>query len=242
MAIDNAIYISELDETLPQNSDPRAEGAGQMRATKRALVNTFPNLNGEVTATHDQLNHAATVNISRGMILDWFGPYQTPPENWAFCDGSTLTLEDGTLFTIPDLRDRFVKSVAFNEDGDVVENVGDVGGNHSGIQKHSHKHTHDKGTMKITGLVAPVSQTLLQSTIVSEGALGRTDDSYSANGTPDDADGQRVQGIKLDTSLNGGSGWTGVTSEDATEVGTEGGNQPAYMVLAKIIFVGPYTA
>lgn len=236
MAIDNAIYINELDETIPQNSDPRAEGAGQMRATKRALVNTFPNLGGEVTATHDQLNQVATVNITRGMILDWYGPYDNPPASWAFCDGSTLTLDDGTLYTVPDLRNRFVKSVAFDDDGNVTENVGVTGGDNSGIQKHSHKHTHQRGTMEITGRLQYISETW--------GKMGSAEGAFTyegglrASGTPNKTDSSNAGAADFKASNT----WTGATTEDATEVGTEGGNQPAYMVLAKIIFVGPYTA
>ncbi len=233
MAIDNALFISEMDTNSPLNSDPRAEGAGQMRAIKRALQNSFPNINGEVTATPEQLNQVATINVTRGMIVDWYGEWDNPPENWAFCDGSTLTLDDGTIYTIPDLRDKFVKCVSFDDDGNVVEGVGDTGGDHDGIAKHEHIHKHSRGNMEIDGFFGGDDRIADNPT---SGAFYPISSNAPGRGSEGSGDAGRL-GFRASRS------WSGKTSEpeDTTEIGTDGGNQPAYMVLAKIIFVGPYT-
>ncbi len=234
MSIDNAGYIGNMDVDSPMNSDPRAEGAGQMRAIKRAMQNSFPNITEEVKATAAQLNQLATVNISIGMILDWYGKYDNPPENWAFCDGSTLTLDNGTLYTVPDLTNKFVKCVSLDKDGNVIEDVGDTGGDHNGVAIHSHDHTHEKGSMEITGRMAYISETW--------GALGKTEGAFEWEGgikagkTPEDTDSSNTGACNFKAS----NSWSGETSEDKTEAGTDGGNQPEYMVLAKIIFVGPH--
>lgn len=124
MAIDNAIYIGEMDTDSPLNSDPRAEGAGQMRAIKRAVQNSFPNINGEVTATETELSAIGPVAqvFQYGFVSQWFGAYNpdnTPlegewfglPEGWAALDGRTWSNVIGQASDriLPDLRGRFTK-------------------------------------------------------------------------------------------------------------------------------------
>lgn len=110
MAIDSAPYIKEMDLTSPSNRDPRVEGAGQIRAVKTALKNSFPNIGGEVTADHVKMNQvfqAGTPTV--GMIMMFGG--STAPSGWAFCDGRAY---NGVL--TPDLRNRFI--VGWNPNGE----------------------------------------------------------------------------------------------------------------------------
>lgn len=111
MTIDRAPFIQGLNETIPANRDPRAEGAGQIRAIKTALKNSFPNVDGEVTANADRMNDVfGSAMPTIGMIMMFGGP--NLPEGWAWCDGGIYN----NIIT-PDLRGRFVMgaNIAYRE-------------------------------------------------------------------------------------------------------------------------------
>lgn len=57
MAVENATFISELQVSNPTAGDPVGEGYEHINVTKGVLVNTFPNLSGQVTATPGHLNN-----------------------------------------------------------------------------------------------------------------------------------------------------------------------------------------
>ena len=57
MAIEAAIYIHELDETLPDgSSDRKSEGDNVLKLLKAVLKTTLSGIRGAVTATHLELN------------------------------------------------------------------------------------------------------------------------------------------------------------------------------------------
>lgn len=56
MTVESATYIDGLDSSLPSGSDSRAEGDNHIRLLKSVLKTTFPNINGAVNATDEQLN------------------------------------------------------------------------------------------------------------------------------------------------------------------------------------------
>lgn len=57
MGLEAATYIHELDASNPTGADPRAQGDDHVRLIKDTLQNTFPNVAGEITASHTQLNY-----------------------------------------------------------------------------------------------------------------------------------------------------------------------------------------
>lgn len=100
MALENATYVNQLVPSNPTSTDSVAQADDHMRLIKSTLVNTFPNLSGQVTATAAALSLVTETNqISTGMILIWSGSLGAIPSGWALCDGTNGT---------PDLRDRFV--------------------------------------------------------------------------------------------------------------------------------------
>ncbi len=121
MAIDNAAYIADMNVNVPENADPIAEGAEQIQAVKRAVKNTFPNLNGAVTATADQINVAATQSNFIGEIKMYFGKLTDLPVGWNLCDGGIYN-----AVQTPDLRDTFPR--AYNPDNDATAPIGTKGG------------------------------------------------------------------------------------------------------------------
>jgi hypothetical protein len=57
MGLEAATYIHQLDPTNPVGgSDPKSQGDDHLRLVKETLQNTFPNVEGEVTATHAELS------------------------------------------------------------------------------------------------------------------------------------------------------------------------------------------
>jgi hypothetical protein len=61
MAVESVTYINNYDPSLPSGGDSIAEGDDHLRNLKKGIKNTFPNVTGEVTATHTQLNDVSKI-------------------------------------------------------------------------------------------------------------------------------------------------------------------------------------
>ena len=57
MTVENVTYISDLEPANPKGGDSIAQGDNHIRNTKLALRNTFPNIDGEVKASDEELNY-----------------------------------------------------------------------------------------------------------------------------------------------------------------------------------------
>jgi hypothetical protein len=57
MSVENADWITDLDPTNPPQGDPIGEGPAHIRLIKGRLVATFPNVTGQVTTSHTNLNN-----------------------------------------------------------------------------------------------------------------------------------------------------------------------------------------
>lgn len=95
MGIESAQYINQLVPTNPLSTDSVSQADDHLRLIKKAITNTFPNLDGPVTATPSQLNNP----IPSGAIILWSGSVAAVPTGYSLCDGTNGT---------PDLRDKFV--------------------------------------------------------------------------------------------------------------------------------------
>lgn len=60
MALEVATYINNLNPANPVGSDPLAQADDHLRLIKTTLKNTFPNIDGPVTLTDDQINALET--------------------------------------------------------------------------------------------------------------------------------------------------------------------------------------
>lgn len=60
MALESGSYISDLVATNPTATDPKSQGDDHLRLLKAAILATFPNITGAVTATHTQINAVAS--------------------------------------------------------------------------------------------------------------------------------------------------------------------------------------
>ena len=235
MALDGANYISELQSASPANTDPRSEGASQIRTVKRAVQQSFPNIAGTVDASHARMNDVfQNYNLVPGMIMMWSGTIESIPAGWAICDGEIVN-----SFQTPDLMGKFIKGASYNNDGTPIEDIGDSGGDNNGSGLVTlPAHQHDRGTMEITGSMEKVSETWNDDGI-AEGAFEKFT-GYPSGNTPDGPDSSNAGRVTFTASKT----WDGQTSDPiyASEggeiIGTEGGNQPEYFVLAYIMYVG----
>lgn len=87
MAVEDGDYICQLDPTLPLGTDFRNEGDNHLRELKRKLLNTFPNVCGEVTKTHEELNaQIGALNVQGFRQLSGDGTYLTISDGIAVSD------------------------------------------------------------------------------------------------------------------------------------------------------------
>ena len=68
MALDNAQFISELSITDPPGTDPLSEGDDQIRTTKRATFQSFPNVDAQVDRTAAELNDVALKSVPNTFV------------------------------------------------------------------------------------------------------------------------------------------------------------------------------
>lgn len=70
MALEAGTYISDLVATNPTSSDAKSQGDDHLRLIKSTLLSTFPNVAGEVTPTHTELNFVDGVTSAIQTQLD----------------------------------------------------------------------------------------------------------------------------------------------------------------------------
>ena len=99
MALETATYISDLVDTNPAGTDPKAQGDDHIKMIKRVSKATFPNVTGEVTPTHTQINSAinpAVVNISNASsTITW--NVTNAPRAYLTADGNKTMLLAGLV-------------------------------------------------------------------------------------------------------------------------------------------------
>ena len=126
MGLEAATYIDGLVITNPDGSDNKSQGDDHIRLIKSTLKNTFPNINGAVTPTEEQINVLASPGTTflPGMIIMWGGTAATVPAGWKLCNG-VGTISNGS--PVPNLRDRFIICSTTDTGGNY--NIGNTGGN-----------------------------------------------------------------------------------------------------------------
>jgi hypothetical protein len=123
MPLEAATYINQLVATNPIHTDPLSASDSHMRLIKQVLQNTFPQVNGAVSASSADLSGGI---IPIGGIIIWTGTYAAIPANYRLCDGNNGT---------PNLEGRFVLGAGVTS---VVQ--GGVGGSSSTTTDGSHNH------------------------------------------------------------------------------------------------------
>lgn len=105
MAVDNGSFIADMEINIPANTDPRYEGAAQIRAVKRMVQDSFPNVDGAVTSDVATLNYMTDGTQGRfiGETTMFQGLPEDIPAGWVLSDG---TIQNG--YQTMDLRSKFI--------------------------------------------------------------------------------------------------------------------------------------
>lgn len=110
MGLESATYIHQLDPNNPVGgSDPKSQGDDHFHLIKETLQNTFPNVEGEVTASHAELNILDGVTATAAELnkMDGFTGGPTDLNNLiarfgglkvAFCTGNASASPSGGNF------------------------------------------------------------------------------------------------------------------------------------------------
>ncbi len=199
MALETATYINQLVVSNPGATDTVAQADDHLRLIKTVLKNTFPNINGPVTAGQDFLNQP----IPQGLIAMWSGV--SAPAGWFLCDGTNGT---------PDLRDRFI--VGANTNKPLGTSGGSTATNSAGNHSHGmtgagiHSHTGLTGSTALTTAQMPAHTHTWSGTQTSE------DNNFTA-GSNWLREGSTVQSSAFTvttTSTGSGDGHTHSLSQD----------------------------
>lgn len=70
MALESGTYINDLNENNPTGTDPKSQGDDHLRLIKKTVKNSFPNVEGAVTASHTELNYVDGVTSAVQTQLD----------------------------------------------------------------------------------------------------------------------------------------------------------------------------
>lgn len=92
MTVESATYIDTLDATLPLSGDPKSEGDNHLRLIKQVLQNTFPNVNGAIQASDNQLD--ALRSLSSGKLNLIINPHGSIFQE----GGAAVTVQNGNYF------------------------------------------------------------------------------------------------------------------------------------------------
>ena len=148
---DSGVHMSmDNDEILVKNSTTNntgtlklQEGGGTVQVGESATIRSTLNVFGEVQ------QHGFAL-VPAGGIIMWseLGGVGVPP-GWALCDGGLKTKLDGTNFTAPDLRERFIVGAGGENTTNPVVGAAYTNGNTGGAntvtlttaQIPSHTHT-----------------------------------------------------------------------------------------------------
>lgn len=105
MALETGTYISDLVSTNPVSGDPKSQGDDHFRLLKSTIKATFPNVDGAVTPTDEELNYVDGVTSSIQTQLDLKAPLASPvltgvPEAPTAPDGTNNTQIATTAFVV----------------------------------------------------------------------------------------------------------------------------------------------
>jgi len=150
MPLENAEYIAELNPAWPLGTDGVNTSDDQHRNTKKAVQQSLPNIAGEVTATHEDLNTltgAATVGgpiNPVGTVLQ--GAWAAAPNGYLPCDGSAIPAEHTALIALvgantPNLEGQFIRGWSSNDAVDPSGPRAALNAQGQSVQPHSHSFT-----------------------------------------------------------------------------------------------------
>lgn len=92
MTVETALYPSQLNSTLPPQSDMVSEGAAHLRLIKTVEKTTWPNVAGAVSASHIELNYLVGVTSGIQSQINAKGAIAGQTWSGAHVFGGTITV------------------------------------------------------------------------------------------------------------------------------------------------------
>ena len=92
MAVETGTYIDDFDVAKPAGTEPKSILDDQIKWVKSALLATFANITGAVTATHTDLNKVGVTQTA--------GDNTTAPASTAFVQNAVATVNAQTATTV----------------------------------------------------------------------------------------------------------------------------------------------
>jgi microcystin-dependent protein len=207
MSLESGTYISDLVPSNPAGGDDKSQGDDHIRLIKSTLKNTFPNVNGPVTVTDEQLNLIADRMVPVALISMWSGTIATIPSGWKLCNG-VGTCSNG--IPVPNLSSRFIIGSITDSGG--TYNIGNTGGSKDQVVT-----GYTEGTALSIAQIPSHSHTIWRGTAIGNGNFG------GASGDNLVFDGQ--------SGAQGG----GTAHDHYISLTSVNGNLPPYYALAFII-------
>ena len=111
------IYLTDSENIINYTANPFVNFSG---GTYSATSNTDVNTNFQKLIEK--------YSVRPGAIMMWSGSSGSVPEGWCLCDGTSRRTRDGSIVSIPDLRDRFIVGAGStyslgNTGGDISKTV-----------------------------------------------------------------------------------------------------------------------
>ena len=183
MPLESATYISDLDSANPAATDLLSQGDDHIRLLKAVLKATFPNINGAVTLSDEDLNGLTALisggGVPTGTIAMWYGSSGSVPSGWHICDGTTAIPKASGVGTIdaPDLRDKVVMGVGTLQatpggayGAATASATSGSGGSHSHLISGGGTHTHP--SLAVQGHALTISEMPAHSHTFTHGGPG----------------------------------------------------------------------
>lgn len=237
MALDKASYIGNLNKAIPANTEPRSEGAGQIRAVKNALVNSFPEVKGEVIHDQDAINSViSNTQWVYGMTQQFFGDVADLPDSWVPCDGRQVTTGTGVIVTVPNLVGHSV--IGALADG---TDIGETGGSDTIDISPSLPSSTDGHSLVGTEIPEHDHDIHATSTTFDGGSSGDWCARSGNNGAESnffDPETDNKQGVTAKSLGNGSTGDAISHSHDLTIGDTEYDNRSVFTKGVWIIYIG----
>lgn len=109
MALESVTHISDLVPTNPTSADPKSDGDNHLRNIKLALKTDFPNINGVVSASDEELSYVTGVTSPIQTQIDSKAGLASP----AFTDTPTAPTAAAGTATTQLATTAFVTATAF---------------------------------------------------------------------------------------------------------------------------------
>jgi len=103
MTVETVTYISDLDKSYPAENEIGTlhEGNDHLRNIKKALENTFPNVTGAVTATHERINAVSAITDDELAYLQGFTTTGETPTVGTQQASKVVTADADNVVTVP---------------------------------------------------------------------------------------------------------------------------------------------